>query len=76
MNSDQWVIYDHPKDYPDNFVVRHWTIHLRIGNARLVPDQDCLLANSLEEARGLIPFGFVRTPPFLGDDPVIVEVWI
>lgn len=68
-----WTIYDHPKDYPDNFVVRRW----RLGDGgEPVPDQECHLADSLEEARKYIPLGLVRMEPSPGEDPVIVETWI
>lgn len=67
-----WVIYDHPKDHPDAFVVRRWHIDQGIT----MPDKDCLLAESLPEARGLIPYGRFRLPRQEKDDPVIVESWI
>jgi len=69
----QWAIYDHPKDYPDNFVARRW----RLGDrGEPIPDQECHVANSLEEARRFIPAGLVRILPLPGEDPVIVEAWI
>lgn len=71
-NINHWAIYDHPKDYPNNFVVRRWT--LAGGNP--VPDRECSLASSLEEAREFIPAGLVRVSPFPGEDPIIVETWI
>ena len=68
-----WTIYDHPKDYPDNFVVRRW----KLGDKdKPIPEQECSLASSLEEARKFIPDGLVRIPPLFGEDPVIVETWI
>ncbi len=66
----QYAIYDHPDDYPDSFVVREWRV--LPGEIQPGPAQ---LANSLEEARGLIPAGKERLPDFPGDDPKIVEVW-
>lgn len=70
----QWAIYDHPKDYPHNFVVRQWHSG-KIFNAP-VADQECYLATTLEEARRFIPQGLVRTPRLPDDDAVIAEVWI
>ena len=69
---ETWTIYDHPRDYPDHFVVRRCSI-TREG---LKPDPQAHLATSLEDARRLIPEGLYRMPRFADDDPVIVEVWI
>lgn len=72
---DIWVVYDHPADYPDRWVVRAHRIEtdreVRLGRA--------LLADTLEEARQLIPierFGLVRMDPSPDDDPVIAETWV
>lgn len=68
-----WVIYEHPKDYPDKFVVRGWNIEHGGVNR---PDKSVLLADSLKEARELVPQGLFHLPRFKDDDPVIVETWI
>jgi hypothetical protein len=68
----QYAIYDHPRDYPDHFVVREW----RAIDGQPVPSEDCWLAQTLEDARALIPSGFYCIGRWAGDDPVIVEVWI
>lgn len=68
----QFVIYDHPSDYPDHFVVRRWDIM----PDSLKPDQECKIANSLVEARSLVPHGYHRLPRAKNDDPKIVEIWI
>jgi hypothetical protein len=61
-----WVIYDHPTDYPNHFVVRRWE-----GSQ---PDQGCQLYETLEEAREAIPPGLCC---FVGDpDPKILETYI
>lgn len=69
----QWVIYDHPLDYPDHYVVRRWKV---LENGELVPDQDCFLAKTLEDARSLVPRGFWWFGRCTNDDPAILEVWI
>jgi hypothetical protein len=68
-----WVIYDHPSDYPDEFVAREW-LQLRIG---LVRTGDVRTAPSLDAVRELLP-GDVshRFPADPEDDPCIVESWI
>jgi hypothetical protein len=68
-----WVIYERPSDYPDKFVVRRWELR---GTEEIVPDQECRLADSLEEARGLIPDGLYCVGRFAQDDPCIVECWL
>ena len=65
MSLYQWAIYDHPKDYPDKFVVRRWKIEAGV----VTPDPECHLADSLLEARLFIPDRLVRTSHMHGDDP-------
>lgn len=68
-----YAIYDHPKDYPDNFVVRAWRPRADGGlDVSLVAH----LATSLEDARAWVPRGFARMDRHDNDDPVIVEVWL
>lgn len=69
-----WVIFDHPRDFPDYFVLRPQYVnkdsHGRIGVG--IPR----FANSLEEARGLLPQGLYCIERFPTDDPKIVESWV
>lgn len=65
-----WVIYDHPADFPNHFVVRVTWGLFKSPFAQLAPD--------LEGARRLAidggaSFCLGREP---GDDPVIAECWI
>ena len=69
----QYCIYDHPADYPHNFVVRQW--HIYEGVKDPVPGQ-VRLARALPQARGLVPKGLVATARSRKDDPTIVETWI
>lgn len=72
--SAQWAIYENPADYPGKFVLRRcWIVP---GNPDPVPDQDCFVADTLHNARSLVPRGFTCLPRFEKDDPSIVEVWI
>jgi len=68
----QWVICDHPRDYPDQFVLRRWDI---IGSIP-VPTDEIFLAKTLPEIRAKIPRGFYRLERFEDDDPCILEVWV
>lgn len=67
-NIRMYVVYDHPSDYPNCFVVRLW----KNGQPTLTH----ILAESLEQARKMIPNGLVRIPRHVSDDPVIVETWV
>jgi hypothetical protein len=69
----QYVIYDHPRDYPDYFVVRAWEINSGIPIP--LPFGNPVLTETLDEARAAVPVGFVNIGRFEEDDPVIVEVW-
>lgn len=63
-----WTIYKHPFDHPDKYVVRGWT--------NSTPDKEAQVADTLAEARELIPVGLTRFPRKPEDDPVIVETWL
>lgn len=68
-----WVVYDHPRDYPDAFVARKF---LLTGAPDPQPTSDMFAADSVEELRALLPRSlacFARSPD---DDPKIVEVWM
>lgn len=70
--SKLFAIYDHPRDYPQNFVVREW----RIGQCFAVPNEKAhAIVATIEEARASIPPGYMRSP-ILEQDPKIVEVWL
>ena len=61
-------IYDHPTDYPNEFVARVWDASY--------PTHVIATANTLDEIRAKIPPNMTRLPSMKYDDPVIVEVWI
>lgn len=68
-----FVIYDHPNDAPDGFVVRIWTV----VDTMVMPGK--LIAINLLDlaaARAYVPHGFVSIGRMPDDDPKIVEVWI
>jgi hypothetical protein len=66
-----WTIYDHPLDYPNQFVARRWDF--LTGK----PSTEIIVADSLAELRtyfasiGLVTM--LRQPE---DDSVIIETWI
>lgn len=68
-----YVIYERPLDHPQNWVLRkQWP--MTDGNA--VPDPECIIAASLEEARAALPPGLTNIGRYEDDDPAIKEVWI
>ena len=69
----QWTIYDHPKDYPDKFVVRQWII-----TPGKVTRGDVIMASpDLESIRKFLrSLGLQALERDLEDDPTIVETWL
>jgi len=64
-----WVIYDHPRDYPDHFVAR-----LHVGET---PTEELMLSNNIEALRiQLEREGLVRLGRHMDDDAKIVETWL
>jgi len=70
-----WVIYDHPRDYPNHFVVRKQVS--RPGVIKI--DKECHLTKTLGEARELVQRfqpGVVCFDRHPTDDTFIVESWL
>jgi len=72
FTMSQWVIYDHPRDYPDKFVMRRWGIRTGL----VMATDDVKLADTLAEIRQQLPMGLYPLKRFEDDDPCIVEVWL
>lgn len=71
------VVYAHPRDYPNGFVVRRWRV-VR-GEPEPVPDSLGVGFASLERARDWIEQhypGMVRMARSPDDDPCIAEVYL
>ena len=66
------VIYDHPRDHPDHYVLRAWYV-TRDG---VGPAEDVVLADSLDEVRQYVPDGLLCLARQHDDDPAIVETWL
>ncbi|MBO4228356.1 hypothetical protein [Bradyrhizobium neotropicale] len=70
-----WTIFDHPRDFPNEFVARRFESDKT--NPEPAPTMDLIAAHELEELRecfrfaGLTPLGRMD-----GDQPQIVEAWI
>lgn len=66
-----FTIYDHPRDYPNSFVVRRYIVK----NSESIPDE-IRLAETLMGARDSLPPGVYNLGRYAADDPVIVETWV
>ncbi|QSM01283.1 hypothetical protein QDA08_gp89 [Microbacterium phage NoodlelyBoi] len=67
-----YTIYDHPSDYPEKFVLRAWLIK----DGMVTAYEPVGLADTLEDARALVPNGRRPIARLQDDDPCIVESWI
>lgn len=68
-----YVLYDHPKDYPDYYVVRRWK-----SREGLEPDpQPFLWRKDLEQVhKNMARMGLVFIPRDPTDDPVIMGTYL
>lgn len=71
---DGFTIYDHPLDFPNEFVVRRWMV--LDGELKPAVEKACRTAATLEEARKLVPPGYICSPRMPDDDARIVESWV
>lgn len=67
-----WVIYDHPKDYPDTFVARLWVI---LPSPSATP-YAVTHANIAVLRTAFADIGLTRQLRSSTDDPVILETWL
>ena len=63
-----WVIYDHPIDFPNEFVARKFILDK--------PTKDMIVMPSLDEVRKMLPPDLTRLDRCLEDDPRMIEVWL
>lgn len=68
----QYVIYDHPSDFPEDYVIRRFHVY----RGRIEQDLNVwALAAHIEQARATIPPGLACIPRHPADDPSIAETW-
>lgn len=69
-----WVIYKHPKDAPNAYVLRaQWVT----PGVNTIISQEAWYAHTPEELHSLLPmWTLTRMGPYPGDDPTIFEVWM
>lgn len=64
-----WTVYDHPRDYPNQFVARRFDVDQ--------PTSDVFVADDLETLREILAAeGLTRLARDPDDDAKIVEVWL
>jgi hypothetical protein len=68
-----WVIYDHPRDFPDRFIARR---HVVTGSAQ-GPTEDIVADKSLKQLRRVMESRFLtKLDRHPSDDPTIIETWL
>jgi hypothetical protein len=69
-----WVIYDHPKDFPDGFIARRW----EVGGGLREPlaTEDALTGTLANLRSGFWRAGLTCLTRSPEDDPKIVETWL
>lgn len=71
-----YVIYDHPRDYPNDFVMRkQMSVFVPRHAPFQIQDKACEVG-TLEEMRARIPKGAHNLGRHHNDDAVILEVWM
>lgn len=73
-----WTVYDHPEDYPNEFLARMWVVptgpgvdHEPIFTGQIMASTDLHLIRRWMQHQGLACI--TRNPD---DDPVILETWL
>lgn len=67
-----YVIYDHPIDFPDEFVCRRWVLDRLMDEGR----EPFARAKTLNAIRCQLPPGLFMMHRWDHDDPAILEIWI
>ena len=70
-----YVVYNKPKDFPDEYVVRRWVVN---SDGTGMPNRNIMLkSRNIDAIRdSLNAVGLHRIQRFVNDDPVILETWV
>ena len=73
-----WVVYDHPKDFPDHYVARQWLVRMGERAAQIEATASVVQSDDLELLREvmLVDMGKVNIGRYDDDDPKIIECWV
>jgi len=71
-----WVIYEHPRDFPDSYVARRWSVGRKGKESFYRPEMQSIAAKKLTTLYRKLPAGLIRLERDPHDDPVILEVWL
>jgi len=70
-----YAIYDHPSDYPHEFVCRRW--RAARGAVRPIDNGEPFArGQTLDSVRAMLPANLTNLGRKHGDDPRLVETWI
>jgi hypothetical protein len=68
-----WIVYDHPTDFPDDYVARLWMFL----PPPAAPTSHIITCKNLDALRFMLEDeGFICIGREPDDDPKIVEVWV
>jgi hypothetical protein len=68
-----WVVYDHPLDYPSEFVARRHEVTAKGSR----PTPEAMASHNIDLLRDeLAGRGLTMIPRMDGDDPNIMETWL
>lgn len=68
-----WTVYDHPRDYPDVYVARHFKVYA----GRVVATTEFYTSPHLFTLREMLAAkGLAVLARNVGDDPYIIETWL
>jgi len=74
QHLEMYTVYDHPKDYPEAFVVRRFRI---TKDGPLPDDRFLFISIDLDTCRELMMMmQLTRVMRDADDDPVILETWL
>lgn len=73
-----YVVYDHPRDFPDKWVIRRHAhvFHPSFDKPRLMIEAFGFSADTREAIEQMVPAHATHIGRMPGDDPKIADVWI
>ena len=72
MSLTLYTVYKNPKDYPDDHVIRRWSVK----DGKVLPQELFARARTLSAVRRKLPPGVFNLGREVDDDACIVETWV